>query len=478
MKLVIQHPDIRLAPNTSLTTNTIVGATSLSVTNSNSFTSTNYNLVGGYNTANSEIKLAGTISTAIAIPIATLSFAHYTGEVVYQIPYNQIEVSYSANLEALWNSGLYASLSDASAAATWVVLSAVTIQVSQSQTIYEDSTAGRSFRYRYKNSTTTTYSDYINIVLPNGYEEKSVGAIFRKAVSITNKKILNTDGSQITSEFLFDEINQCLRWIDSKRTHWNHNQSFNSVLTEITAGNNWYLLPSNIATRESKDSIWNVKIDDSYNLEYIDKRELDSRTIDVHSSFLAAQLTSASVSATFDDTSNVDDSGSFDVWVNGTMMTITYTANNRTTNVLTCPNCATEVTATAAIGTQVWQGASYGVPQYYTIYDGHILFDVVPNSTIHQRNITSDSYLAVQQVNSEDDYVRIENPNVVINWLRKSISLKTNNDTKAAQYDKQMREECKDMIQNNNTGQHQYLKPKTWKYGFPARYGVTRYRES
>jgi len=460
----IRHPDIRHQPSTSLTTIVDAATTSLTVGNTGGFTASKYLLIGGYGSATAEIKLGGAITTTTLATAAT-SFLHSAGDVVFQIPYNQIEISYSTNLVTLWESNLYATLSDAMTAATWTTLATIDITPTQDETFYNDTISGRAYRWRYKHSDgTPAYSDYQNILLPTGYEEKSVAAIIRKAISITNKKISNDILAQINTEFCFDEINQCLRWVDNKRLYWSHNQSFNTVLSEITSGKNEYILPTNIATRDNKQAIWNLKIEDGYNLTYLDKREMDQYFVDVHTSFLAVALTSASTTATFDDTSNFADSGTFDVWVAGVKMTITYTANNRTTNVLTCPSCATEVTATAAIDTMVLQGASYGTPNYYTVYDGKIIFNIVPNDTIYQRAITADYYLNVQQVNSEDDYVRIENPNLVINWLRKAISLKTNNDTKAAQYDAMLREDLKDMKFKNSTGQKQYLKPRGWTY--------------
>ena len=188
--LRIQHPDIQGQPKTTLTALESAADTSLAVVNSTGFTSDKYILIGGYNSPTAEIKKAGTVSSVTAIPTAATSFDHEAGTVIQQIPYNQVEITYSTDFLALWQSNLYETISDAATAASWSTLSTTAITPNQEYTtVKDDSTASRTYRWRFKNSTDTIYSDYINYQLPDGFEEKSVAAIFRKATGLTNKKI-------------------------------------------------------------------------------------------------------------------------------------------------------------------------------------------------------------------------------------------------------------------------------------------------
>jgi len=463
--LKIPFPDISGQPSTTLTSTYAAAGSTLPITDGTAFTSAKYVLIGGWNTPKAEIRLAGTV-TATTIPItAATTFDHSAGTIVQQLPYNQVEITYSTDFEGLWESNLYATIQDAAAAATWSTLSSTALTPAQEYTtVKDDSTASRTYRWRFKNSTDTIYSDYIEYLLPDGYEEKSVSAIFRKATGMTNKTISKNDTGQVNEEFLFDTINEGLRIIGQKRKRWSHDQAFEGTITEMTAGVNSYVLPSNIEIRDTNRSTWNIRVADGYNLQYCDKREMDVKQQNWHHSLSASQLTSASSSWTFDDTSNFSDTGTITAIVGTDLMTITYTANNRTTNVLTTPDCATEVTTTIPVDTNVWQGASFGQPMYFTMYDGVIVFDVVLDTDMHQRTIDGDYYLKIQQVKNLYDYVRVADPNILINYLRWGISIKTNNDTKAGQYKAEFTQQILDLKNLETTGQKQKLRPRGWRY--------------
>lgn len=456
----IPHPDITDQPRTTLSAAAAAAATSLTVPNSNGFNSDKYVAVGTLGASNAEIKKLGTVSSVSALPIAALSFAHVSGEVVQHIPYNQIELTYSTDFEGLWNSGLYSTLADAASAATWSALTTINIQPSQNVTVYEDQTASRSYRYRYKNSQDTIYSDYMNYFLPSGYENRQVAAIIRKATDRLNKEVKDVDGAPVTYQFCYDAINDCLEWYEIERSRWAHNQSFETTIAEITAGTNGYVLPSNVAFRNTNQSEWNLRIDDNYNLRYIDKREWDVLTQGWHTSLLGGSLTSGSSTITFDDTSNFADDGSFDVWTSGTKDTVRYSANNRTTNTLTLTDASTDVTTTHAADTPVWQGASYGVPNYFTVFGGKIYFDLVPNDSIHQHAISGDLYLKTQQVNSLDDYVRSEYPIIFVEYLKACIADTSNQELKYDKYMANAAQLLRKALRREYSGQRQYLRPR------------------
>ena len=464
--LHIHHPDIQYQPKTTLTVYTASASTSLSVPNSNGFTTNKYVLIGGYKTSAAEIVLAGTVSSVSAIPVAATSFDHTAGETIRQIPYNKIEIDYSTDLATVWDSGLYENLYDAMSAASWTNLATVDITPSQEETTYkDDSTSSRSYRWRYKNTTDTIYSGYINIQLPTGYEEKQVATIIRKAINRLNKKVSNDDTGQVNIQFCLDELNYFIRWTDSKKNNWVHNQSFDNVISEITAGKNGYILPSNIAFRESKQSLWSIKIDDGSNLESMTKKEKDALHVDWHMSPLAAQLTSASSTATLDDTSNFPDEGTFDIWTSGTKDAVRYSANNRSTNVLTVVDASTDVAVTHSVDTQAWNGATFGTPTKFTVYDGKIWFDIVPDDSLHSHNIQGDYYLKPQVVTNEYDYLRIQDPNGAVDHLRYAIADKTNNNTRANEYKTDRDKAIVDLKRTSQTGQKHYLKtPKARFY--------------
>lgn len=463
--LQIPHPTIKGNPKTTLNAACAIGASSLTVVNTNQMISDEYTVIGSYGSPTAELILTGTISTDTAIPLATnTDFAHNAGDVIQHIYYNQIEISYSSNLAVLWESGIYASLSDAESAASWSVLATVDIEVTEEFTTYHDYEADRSYRARYKNSDETKYSDYFYVVLPTGYDQKTVAAIEAKAANMLNQKISSAELAQVTHEFCHDSINEGLAFIDSERKRWSHNAAMNGAFAQIISGRHVYQIIANVKNRNSNKAIWNLKINDGETLTYIDKPTWDIATQGWHFSRLDTQLTSASSSVTFESTANFDDSGTFDVWVSGVKMTVTYTANNRTTNVLTLSSASTEVTATADIDTYVLQNVSYGVPRRYTIINNYIYFDTVPDESIYLRNLSGDYYLKAQVVDSDDDYLRIEDPNIIIYYLRMCIALKTNNDTKYGQFKTMFDKALDNLKKNEVSGQQRFLRPKGWQY--------------
>lgn len=458
--LQIKHPDIKGQPVTYLNNVADAGDTSLSVANTSAF-STDYVIVGelGVNTA--EIVLISAVVDGNTITVPALGFPHTQGLGVVKTPYNQIEISYSEDLETLWNSGAYDTLAEASEAATWVILVTTDITPSQEQTTYkDDSTNSRSYRWRYKNETDIIYSDYENIVLPTGAEENQVSAIFDSALSITNKEL---DQGSITSMFLFGLLNEGLRKVGMKRKRWSHDQSFGQALGILIAGQNDYILPSGIEKRNTAIAIWNMKIADGRNIDYIDKRAMDVKTANWHTTEVATEITSGSATAVLDSTANLTDSGSVIVFVGTDQMTLTYSANDRSTNTLTLSDAATEVTTTIPVDTRVWQGATFGTPTCFTIYNDRIYFDVVPNVSIHNRTIGGDFYQKIQQVDSLDDYIRTVNVNFFKNFLRWGICMQLNEVKLADRYEKYFNDDLNDLRRTESTGQKQYLKPKSWR---------------
>ena len=463
--LHIPLPDIQGQPSQPLTSAILAAATSLPLPNTGGYTASKYLLIGGHKSPLAEIKLGGAVSSVTALAVAATSFAHSAGEIVQQIPYNQVEITYSENFETLWDSGVYATIADTATAATWATLGTYDLVPSQEYTTKkDDSTNSRVYRWRYKNSTDTIYSDYTNYQFPNGFERKSVAAIFRKSTNNLNKDISPTDVGQVTYELLFDLLNEGLeeQWSDKRR--WSHDASFKKALGNITAGVNYVIIPSGIDRRNSDTPVWNLKIREGRNIDYIDKREWDLRYINVYNTLSASQLTSASSSWTLDSTKNLPTSGTVVAIVGTDKMEITYTANNKSTGVLTTPNCSTEVTTTIPVDTDVWMNASFGLPTAYTIFNGRIYFNSVPGEDQDGYTVEGDCYLACQQVDSLEDYVRTDNVNILINFVRNGVMIKTNNTELAGYFDSRFASGMKKLKRTESSGQRKYLVPRSWQY--------------
>jgi len=455
------NPDLKDLPRTALTANVLVGGTTLTVEQTQGFNASDWLLLENYGTAKSElaqVSAAAPTATAFTLLAGQLpDYSHGIGASIKQILFNQIAIEYSTNLETLWNSGAYATIDAATSASTWVALATININPTDEVTGYNDPiNTNRSYRSRYYNSFTGVYSTYGDAILPSGYEEYSVGYIINNALGRTNKTISYDDAGQITSSFLITEINNCLRYVDSKRRQWSHNMDYSTVMSELTAGKQDYNLPTNIDVRNTNMSMFNVRVNGGENLTYIGKRTWDDYMKNIMHSTLIAQLTTVSTTAVFTDTSNFADSGEFTVITGTTQDTVSYTANNRTTNTLTL-SATTGVTTTHAITTDVWQGASFGTPTSYTIFEGKLYFDNVPDISLYQRTIEIDFYKKLILVNSENDYIQIRNPLLVFDWLCMAIFGRLGDNTNEGKHKNYFETQLKDMLSLEKDGQPKFL---------------------
>lgn len=454
----IAHPDIHDLPRTALTAAINAGSTSLTVENGLLFSASQQMLMDGYGNASSEVVRIGVGSptaTAITLNSAT-SFAHALGTTLTYIPYNQIAIEFSTDLATLWATGSYATLADASAAATWTSLITIDIKPAQQATTYDDgSTAARSYRTRFYNSFTAVYSNYSDPVLPTGFEEFSVGNIINNAIELTNVQIGQEDGGEVSYDFLFQTINQCIRRVHSTFKRWSWNQEFDFVVSELTAGRQYYALPTNIDYRPTNRAVFNLRTKSQRDLKYIDKRELDRLMRDVRHSALGGTLTAASLTITLTDTSDFDDSGSFTVITGTTKDTISYTANNRSTNTLTLAS-TNGATTTHASGTDVWQNGSFSNdPLYFTVYEGNAYLWPVPDTGLAQRTLQADFYKKMVVVNSINDYILFPDPLLIIAYLCYRISIKKRDDKNTQRFLAEYTELLEQLKWNEVKGQKQ-----------------------
>lgn len=471
-QITVLHPNINPTDATLLTADVEAGSPSFSVANGLNFGNNNYLVLGTLTTSRSELVLTSGSPTATTVNLAGVtSFSHERNVSVQSIPYNQIDIQYSLDLAALFASGAYATLAEASAAATWVDLVTTDITPSEEATLYDDgSTQERSYRSRFRSEVLAVTTNYGSPVLPKGFEEASVGKIIDKALSITNKQLNNTPNGQITSQFLIDELNVCLRKVHQKRKRWSWNEEFDFVLSRITSGKNEYVLPTNIDinyTKRSMSTTSPLRIDDIPALRYIDKREYDARMLNTHQSTLATTLTTVSTTVQFEDTADFPDSGNFAVITGSTQDNVSFTANNRDTNTLTLAT-SSGVTVTHAIGTDVWANGRFGIPREWTIWSGKIYLFPIPFPQVDQRNISIDFYKKMQTVTNVGDYIIFPDLNIPFYHLCRMISWKVNNgdmEKWQAEFDAALR----DLIMLEVTGQRRVFVPNVNTGGTPQR---------
>jgi hypothetical protein len=111
----------------------------------------------------------------------------------------------------------------------------------------------------------------------------------------------------------------------------------------------------------------------------------------------------ADTSLVLDDTSDLEDSGSIDVYVSGTKYTVEYTANSKVTNTLTV--ATDQITYAFPVDSPVWQNVEEGSPEYYAILDGYLYLWPMIDSTYEGENVYMDFYTDIISVDSEADVI-------------------------------------------------------------------------
>lgn len=455
--LSIAFPDITGYPSSSTTTAVVAGDSSLTVKNGAQFLPNQLLVLNGIGNPVSQIvAIANSVPGATSIPLAASFYpilnspANTTLQVT---PYNQVEIEYSDDFQEIFETGRYTA-SEAATLATWVVLDTISLQPANATTYYQDSSPDvRSYRTRYYNSVEVFYSDYGAPILPDGYKNQSVGYIIQNALENMNKDLGSTDADQFTIQKMLDIARNGMMDIHDQMVNFSFDFEKNYQMAQIEPGQNLYNLPPDMNFRTDQRSTLNVRVADQLKLTYIDADRYNWLLNNVHRSPIASTLTTLSATVTLEDSSNFPDSGTIIIATGDIEDSVNYTANDRTTGVLTLES-PSGVTTTHAIGTVAWNGTSFGEPRQFTMFNRKIALFPVPPVGFNQRNITIDYYKAAHEVTDFNDYVPFSYPMVLYNYICMTIAERIDSDSDVALYESRYRASLKNLLSRENNGQY------------------------
>ena len=161
-RLIIPHPE-KGPQKTYLTAEVAAAAVTSTVENNDGFATNDLVMFGDYGQEKSEIvTLTSTTGNTTIGHTSGPAFAHGVRTPVYQLPFDDVEI-YTATSEG----------------GTYSLLATVSLDVDETYTIYNHSTGGSStwYKMRYKNTVTTTYSDYSDEILATGFKTNSLGSM-------------------------------------------------------------------------------------------------------------------------------------------------------------------------------------------------------------------------------------------------------------------------------------------------------------
>lgn len=163
-----------------------------------------------------------------------------------------------------------------SSAGSFAELTEIGIQWDHKDSIYyhSDGTSTWEYRFRFRNSSLLTYSEYSPTVTGTGYDRNSLGYMLRQIRKIIQDK----ERKLVSDDEIIRFINQAQDIIQGVRPDWWFLRNTNSSTT-TTAGTNQYALPSGVGVRGTVDTIL-YNFDDGttnelYQLKFVPRIEFD-----------------------------------------------------------------------------------------------------------------------------------------------------------------------------------------------------------
>ncbi len=413
VELFVQFPDLSHHERTFLDADEASGQTALSANGTN-FAVDQYIVLGKPGTEKSEIvKLhAATTPTSTAITTAAATaFAHNRGDIIRFIPYNQIIVERSTD-----------------AGANYTPLTAVNIRPDSAETYIQRTTdaATDMYRVRFYNSTATTYSAYSDAMTASGYADNTVHSVKNRALDDLGE----TTNNLITDSWLNSKLWEGRRKLDEDKRvlRWSWRQKFNQDIGNVIPGSWRVAVPTDLRDPNTNKNILAIRIGrDGQRLGYLDAKDFFAFYQDVGHSTIASAITGASTSITLTSSGDFDESGSIMIagsTVAQTLDTIAYTANNEATNVL---SGVTGIADNKAADIDVWQNATFGLPRFFTIFQGYIYFEVPFADEYAGENILMDYYGEIVAYNSDGDVLDEPEVDLYVSWLKWNIKYKKSN---------------------------------------------------
>lgn len=392
--------------SSSLKSEAVSGGSTISVYSITEFSINLILLIGEFGSEQAEIILTHA-ATAPSVNTVTLASAlrkdHPKDTKVYIIPFDKVEISWCATETGSKD-----------------VLATISINPEEIETIYDDTTNTSGYYFsRYKNSITNVFSNYTDPYPFTGLPLNTVGAAIQSAMAFMGAEFSKT----LTYQVLIDETNNFLSDVRGRLKKWSNFQETGSIVGTLTAGVVKLVMPDTIYDKNSNKSVISVKIGKNDSLKWISRKEYLDKMSGSSYTEVATQPSVGDTTLVLDDTSDLDDDGSIDVFVSGVKYTVEYTDNDRTTNTLSGIAASGDgsIEFSFPVDSQVLQGVDYNYPQFYNVYDGYLyLYPMIDEDQVdhHDRNILMDFYTDIVRVDSAADVIQATRYDALTDYLK------------------------------------------------------------
>ena len=406
-------------PSTYITTEAASGGSTLTVENIIDFAINQILCIGEIGSETTEIikTHASTAPSGTTITLASnLVKTHSPYARVYVILYDQVEFSHATTT-----------------AGAKTVMTTKTLTPDSLETFYDDPTYSSGYYFaRFKNSITSVYSDYSDPIPYGGLEPNTVGFVIDYALR-RNKLPGLTEN--VSYQFCIDEINACLRFISGKLKGWTKLFKENYIMGQTERGVYKIALPSDIWESAGLKSISDVRIGTEIGLRRRNASEFEAEMEGVCHTQVTTAAAIGDTTLEIDNSYDFADTGSVNIYVSGTLYTITYTGVTRsaTAGVLTGVPASGDgsITAIIPVDTDVWYGEDEGEPTDFTVDDDeNLLIWPFPSASYDNLNIYLDYYTGATKVDSDTDTLGAFRYDAVKHWLTWAIWCQIKNDGK------------------------------------------------
>lgn len=255
-QLRITNPDLTKQEKTWLTAQYTSG-TSLSVQNTEVFADNNIAVVGNPGEEKTEATdLTATPPSLLSLTVTALNFTHNKEAPVYKSKWDQVEISKKPS------------------AGAYSVLTTIDIQWDKPETLYDDTTGltTDTYKFRFKNSQTSTYSSYSDELLATGYARNAVSTM----VTNVRRKIRDLTGKVFSDQEVIEELDNQQRNIEADHPRaWFLLDESSAIPT--SASTSLYNLPTDLNFVDTiKFNYVSGNTDVTYNLHHVTDVEMDA----------------------------------------------------------------------------------------------------------------------------------------------------------------------------------------------------------
>ena len=412
----ITPPNLKDNNETFVSTDASSGVSSFTVENGLKFSTSEFVLIGNFGAENAEILKIHTSTTPTSTVItldATSNFSHNRGERIVFIPYDQIIIERSTD-----------------GGTSFSTLVTINIRADSTET-YNQHTTGAStdlYRAKFSNSSSADVSVVSDSILSTGYVANSAGAVIRSALISMGEKI----DSVLTKEFLFDALNDGRDEIDRHEMveKWSFRTKFEFDAGDVIPGQFELTVPTDLRDPDTYKNVLSVRIGtDKLPLTQADKRTINQNYRGVSHTTLNGVVGDSDTSIVLTSSGDFADSGTIDIAspnISSVIDSVDYTGNTLSTATLT--GITNIVSGGHATAIDVWQGAVFGLPQQYTVFDGRFMFSQPFSDELAGENIWLDYYSDITEINSDADLLDEPFFKIYIPYMRYRIKKRKNPD--------------------------------------------------